>query len=183
MQDEKIILGIDPGTLILGYGLILARSNYQELIYSGIIDMRKISEQHLKMKKIYLNLTKIIDKFHPVDLAVEAPFYGKNVQSMLKLGRAQGVVMAAGISRSMNIFEYAPRKVKMAVTGNGHASKEQVATLITKFLNLTEIPEPYDASDAIAVALCHHFQKKINTNDKGAKTWKEFMRKNPGRVK
>ena len=183
MKSEKTIIGIDPGTNILGFGIISIQGISQKYIYSGIIDMRKISDHHLKLEKIYNSIIQIIDKFQPDELAIEAPFYGKNVQSMLKLGRAQGVVLGAAFSRSIKVFEYAPRKVKLAVTGNGNASKEQVAIMLTKYFKLKTIPEPLDASDAIATALCHYFQKDIKYDDTGAKTWKEFIRKNPQRVR
>jgi len=182
MKKEKIILGIDPGTNILGFGLVSGRVNDLELITAGIIDMRKITDHQQKLEKIYFNILKIIDKFCPNEVAIEAPFYGKNVQSMLKLGRVQGVVMAAALSKSLIVTEYAPRKVKQAVTGNGNASKEQVAVLITQFLRLKEIPEPLDASDAIATALCHFFQNKYNSGDKKSRTWKDFIRKNPDKI-
>ena len=183
MKSDRTIIGIDPGTNILGFGIISISGNKPEYISSGIIDMRKISDHNLKLEKIYNSIIKILDKFHPEELSIEAPFYGKNVQSMLKLGRAQGVVLGAAFSRSLKVAEYAPRKIKMAVTGNGNASKEQVALMLTKFFKLKSVPEPLDATDAIAVALCHYFQKDIKYDDKGAKTWKEFIRMNPKRVK
>lgn len=183
MADNKTILGIDPGTNILGYGIISISGNNPQFVYAGIIDMHKLKYHDEKLNKIYTDIIKILDKFHPSEIAIEAPFYGKNVQSMLKLGKVQGIIMGAAISRSIPFYEYSPRKVKMAVTGSGGASKEQVARLLANFLKLKDIPKPLDASDAIAIALCHHFQGSISSPENKVKTWKEFIRKNPGKIK
>ncbi len=182
MNDNKTILGVDPGTNILGYGIISISKGEPRFIYAGIIDMRKLKEHDKKLNKIYNEITKVIDKFRPDEIAIEAPFFGKNVQSMLKLGKVQGVIMGAAISQSISFYEYAPRKVKMAVTGIGSASKEQVSGIITNYLKLAKPPEPLDAGDAIATALCHYFQNIITHPENKAKTWKEFIRKNPDRV-
>ena len=139
MSKERIILGIDPGTTIMGYGLIQIIDNNPSLIAFGIIDLRKYSDHYTKLKKIFDRVTSLIDQYHPDELAIEAPFFGKNVQSMLKLGRAQGVAIAAALSRSMPIFEYAPRKIKMSITGQGNASKEQVAMLLKSLLKIKEL--------------------------------------------
>jgi len=183
MNNSRKILGIDPGTNILGYGMISISSGNPEFIYASIIDLRKLKSHDDKLSKIYTDIIKVIDEFCPSEIAMEAPFYGKNVQSMLKLGKVQGIIIGAAISKSIPFFEYAPRKVKMAVTGSGSASKEQVAGLLIKYLKLKSAPEPLDATDAIATALCHHFQGNIISPGKKIKSWKEFIRKNPGRVK
>ena len=178
---EKIILGIDPGTAVMGYGLIrIVGSNYQMLQF-GVIHLSKYTSHELKLKKIFDRILGLIDDYMPDEVALEAPFYGKNVQSMLKLGRAQGVAMAAALSREIPITEYAPKKVKQAVTGNGNASKEQVAAMLKTLLKFEETPKLLDATDGLAVAMCHHFQGgKTQVN---AKSWKAFIADNPGRVK
>jgi len=181
--NERIILGIDPGTTIMGYGLIQTKGNDASLIVLGVIDLRKFDDHYLKLKHIFERITGLIDQFHPDELAIEAPFFGKNVQSMLKLGRAQGVAIAAGLSRSLPIFEYAPRKIKMSITGQGNASKEQVALLLKSLLKIKELPSDLDATDGLAAAMCHFYQtnKPISTGD--FKSWKDFINKNPGRIK
>lgn len=180
---ERIILGIDPGTNITGYGVIKNSGTIPELISIGSIDLSKYDDHYLKLKYIFERTLGIIDEYHPDELAIEAPFYGKNVQSMLKLGRAQGAAIAAALSRSLPIFEYAPRKIKLSITGQGAASKEQVASMLMKILNfnLTEIK--LDATDGLAAALCHFYQTNNPVMEKSCKSWKDFMKKNPGRVK
>lgn len=178
---EKIVLGIDPGTNIMGYGLILIKNNTFTLLQFGVIHLSKYTNHELKLKKIFERTISLIDDFSPDEVALEAPFYGKNVQSMLKLGRAQGVAMAAALSREIPITEYAPKKVKQSVTGNGNASKEQVAQMLKTLLKFEETPKLLDATDALAVAICHHFQGGIK-NTKG-KSWKAFITDNPERVK
>lgn len=178
---EKIILGLDPGTTVMGYGVILIQGSKLSVLQLGVIHLSKYSSHELKLKKIFERVSHIIEEFEPDEVALEAPFYGKNVQSMLKLGRAQGVAMAAALTREIPITEYAPKKVKQSVTGNGNASKEQVAAMLQSILKLKEIPKLLDASDALAVALCHHYQGgKAQTS---AKSWKAFISDNPGRVK
>jgi len=180
---EKIILGIDPGTNILGYGILSVRGNELRIIDMGVLHLNKLDGHELKLKKIFEDTLKLIDTHHPDELAVEAPFFGKNVQSMLKLGRAQGVAMAAGLYRSIPIFEYSPRKIKQSITGNGNASKEQVAGMIQNILHLETLPEHLDATDATAAALCHHFQKsgkKKSSGNNGG--WKNFIQANPDRI-
>ena len=185
MENERIILGIDPGTIIMGYGLIRCNNSTKpELLAIGALELHKYDEQFVRLKFIFDRVTSLIDSFHATELAVESPFYGKNVQSMLKLGRAQGTAIAAALSRSIDIYEYAPRKIKLAITGQGNASKEQVATLLQKMINIPEKPSNFDATDGLAVALCHFFQKKQSQeSDKNAKSWKEFVSNNPKRVK
>jgi crossover junction endodeoxyribonuclease RuvC len=180
---EKIILGIDPGTNVMGYGLILITESQYTLLQFGVIHLKKYESHELKLKKIFERITGIIDEFLPDSVALEAPFYGENVQSMLKLGRAQGVAMAAALARDIPITEYSPKKVKQSVTGNGNASKIQVAEMLKTLLKITEIPKLLDATDALAVALCHHFHDgRLQTRGRTA-GWKSFLEDNPDRVK
>ncbi len=178
---EKIILGLDPGTNIMGYGLIAIRGNNVTLLQFGIIRLGKVDSHELRLKKIFDRVLSLIDEYHPDEVALEAPFFGKNVQSMLKLGRAQGVAMSAALFREIPITEYAPKKVKQSVTGNGNASKEQVARMLMTLLAIKEMPKLLDATDALAVALCHHYQHGV-TKPK-VKSWEAFVTDNPGRVK
>lgn len=178
---EKILLGMDPGTTIMGYGVILIKGSRYNLLQYGVIHLSKYSTHELKLKKIFERVRHIIDEFTPDEVAIEAPFYGKNVQSMLKLGRAQGVAMAAVLSRNIPITEYAPKKVKQSVTGNGNASKEQVAAMVKQLLEIDLKPEYLDATDALAVALCHHFSGGAQKS--GSKSWKAFLNANPNRIK
>ena len=180
---ERIILGIDPGTSITGYGVIKTVGNKPELITIGSIDLSKYDDHYLKLKHIFERTAGIIDEYHPDELAIEAPFYGKNVQSMLKLGRAQGAAIAAALSRSMPIFEYAPRKIKMSITGQGAASKEQVAAMLMNILKFKLTNIKLDATDGLAAALCHFYQTNNPVSEKSFNSWKDFMNKNPGRVK
>ncbi len=177
---EKIILGIDPGTSIMGYGIIKAVGNKVSLVDMGTIIMKKITDPYIKLNQIFNSTTELIENYHPDELAIEAPFYGKNVQSMLKLGRAQGVAISAALQRKIPIFEYAPRKIKMAITGMGAASKVQVAGILKNILQYKNELPYYDATDAVAVALCHFYQKDVprgtNYND-----WGDFIKKNPNR--
>ncbi len=177
---DKIILGMDPGTNLMGYGIIHSRKNKLDLIQYGIIHLKKYETHELKLKKIFDRVLSIIDEFNPDEVAIEAPFYGKNVQSMLKLGRAQGVAMAAVLYRNVPIKEYAPKKVKQSVTGNGNASKEQVARMLQNLFRFKDIPKMLDATDALAVALCHLYQDKVSIP--GKKSWKSFLSDNPDRI-
>jgi len=179
---ERIILGIDPGTNILGYGLIFIKDNSIELIKMDIIKLSKIDNQPLKLKKIFETVLEIIEKYKPDELSIEAPFFGKNVQSMLKLGRAQGVAIAAALYRSVPIFEYSPKKIKQSITGNGNASKEQVAAMLTSLLKIKETPESLDATDGLAAAVCHYFQKGTVIKGKSFTGWKSFLSENPDRI-
>ncbi|SEJ48518.1 Holliday junction endonuclease RuvC [Cyclobacterium xiamenense] len=182
-QKEKIILGIDPGTTVMGYGLLLVTGNSYSVLQFGVIHLKKYSDHALKLKKIFDKISGILEEFSPDAVALEAPFYGQNVQSMLKLGRAQGVAMAAALAKEIAITEYSPKKVKQSVTGNGNASKEQVAEMLKTLLNLKELPQLLDATDALAVALCHHFHEgRIQTRGRSA-GWKSFLSENPDRVK
>ncbi|MBK8805357.1 MAG: crossover junction endodeoxyribonuclease RuvC [Bacteroidales bacterium] len=168
----------------MGYALIHVKKTDVSIITLGIIDLEKYSDHYLKLQKIFKRVLSLVDEFHPDEMALEAPFFGKNVQSMLKLGRAQGVAMAAGLSRDLPITEYAPRKVKMAITGAGTATKEQVAAMLLKLLNVNELPNLLDATDALAVALCHYYQISgpLNNIAKGSNSWKDFISKNPNRI-
>jgi len=180
---ERIILGIDPGTNITGYGVIRVAGNKPELITIGVIDLSKLGDHYLKLKHIFDRITGILDEYHPDELAIEAPFYGKNVQSMLKLGRAQGAAIAAALTRSLPIYEYAPRKIKMSITGQGAASKEQVAAMLMYILKFSETKMKLDATDGLAAALCHYFQSGNLQSQKTYSGWKDFVRKNPGRIR
>lgn len=180
---EKIILGIDPGTTVMGYGLILTEGKKYKILQYGVIHLKKYETHELKLKKIFERITGIIEEFAPDSVALEAPFYGANVQSMLKLGRAQGVAMAAALSKEIPITEYSPKKVKQSVTGNGNASKEQVAAMLQTLLGIAELPKLLDATDALAVALCHHFHEgRVQTRGRNA-GWKSFLEENPDRIK
>ncbi|MEA3503995.1 MAG: crossover junction endodeoxyribonuclease RuvC [Bacteroidota bacterium] len=184
-KKERIILGVDPGTNVMGYGLIKITGNHIELISLGVLKLAKLSNHALKLKRIFERVLSLVDEYNPDEMALEAPFHGKNVQSMLKLGRAQGVAMAAGLYRNVAITEYAPRKIKQSITGKGAASKEQVASMVQKLLNFKEEPKYLDATDALAVALCHYFQgDKVEGADSGNYSgWASFVSNNPGRVK
>ena len=179
---ERIILGIDPGTSIMGYGLILEKGSNVSLITLGIIDLSKYDEHAIKLKKIFERTLQIVDEYKPDCLAIEAPFYGKNIQVMLKLGRAQGVAMAAGLYRQVPIFEYSPKKVKQSITGNGNASKEQVAAMLMQLLKFKEVPEFLDATDGVALAVCHSMQKISTTENENFTGWKSFLKANPKRA-
>ena len=153
--SDKIILGLDPGTTTMGYGIIRIRKNKMEMISTGVIHLHKLENHELKLKKIFEKVSFLVEEYLPDEVAVEAPFFGKNVQSMLKLGRAQGVAMAAVLTRDLPIQEYAPRKIKQAITGNGNASKEQVQYMVKNILQLESLPTPLDSSDALAIGLCY----------------------------
>ncbi|MBQ7661964.1 MAG: crossover junction endodeoxyribonuclease RuvC [Prevotella sp.] len=183
-KGEKIILGIDPGTNIMGYGVLRVVDTKAQMITMGVIDLRKLGDGYLKLGHIFERVTGIIDSFLPDELAIEAPFFGKNVQSMLKLGRAQGVAIAAAIRHSVPIHEYAPMKIKMALTGNGTASKEQVAGMLQRLLKIkdNEMGQFMDATDALAAAYCHFLQMgRPETDAPHYKGWKDFVTKNKER--
>ena len=180
-MKEKLILGIDPGTSITGYGLVKIEGNKPMLVQYGIIKLSKFEQHELRLKRIFDRVLQLVDEYHPDEMALEAPFYGKNVQSMLKLGRAQGAAMSAALFREVPITEYAPKKVKQSVTGNGNATKEQVAKMLMSILNFkTEENSLLDATDALSVALCHFYQKGNNRSSK--KSWKSFLSDNPGKI-
>ena len=183
MQADKIILGIDPGTTIMGYGLIHIKGNKMELIQMGVLHLSKLSSHELKLKRIFERTLQLVDEYKPDELAVEAPFFGKNVQSMLKLGRAQGVAMSAALYRDIPIFEYAPKKIKMAITGKGTASKEQVAAMLKSLLNIKEMPKHLDATDGLAAAVCHFFQRNPSGTGEKYTGWGSFLKDNPDKLK
>ena len=182
---EKIILGIDPGTNLMGYGVLRVTGTKPEMVAMGVVDLRRVGDTYLKLKHIYQRVLGIIDSYLPDELAIEAPFFGENVQSMLKLGRAQGVAMAAALGRDIPITEYAPLKIKMAITGNGQASKEQVADMLQRMLRFdkADMPTFMDATDALAAAYCHYLQMGRPTVDKAYRGWKDFIAKNPDKVR
>ncbi len=182
MKIDKIILGIDPGTTIMGYGLINIHGKDMGLIDMDIIHLAKLNSHELKLKNIFEKTLSMIDKYKPDEIAVEAPFFGKNVQSMLKLGRAQGVAMAAGLYRDIPIFEYSPKKIKKSITGNGNASKEQVAAMLKSLLSIKEMPKHLDATDGLAAAVCHFFQDTSETKNKNYTGWKSFIKQNPDKL-
>lgn len=180
-ETDRVILGIDPGTNIMGYGVLHVKGRDVVMEAMGVIDLRKVADIYLKLGRIYERVLGIIDSFHPDEVAIEAPFFGKNVQSMLKLGRAQGVAIGAAINRQVPIHEYAPLKIKMAITGNGSASKEQVAELLRRVLKINETKKVsfLDATDALAAAYCHYLQTSREIHDsKNRGSWKDFAKKN-----
>ena len=183
---DKIILGIDPGTTITGYGILQVTNNKPAVLAIGYLDLSKYDDHYLKLQRIFERVLQLIDQYHPDELAIEAPFYDKNIQSMLKLGRAQGVAIAACLYRSIPIYEYMPRKIKSSITGNGNASKEQVALLLKNILQINDMPQNLDASDGLAVAMCHYYQKIFPVDalsKKVSKNWKDFIKNNPERIK
>lgn len=184
MIEDKIILGIDPGTTVLGYGLIHIKNKKISLINFGVIHLKKLPTHPDKLKRIYDRLDGIINEFKPDEMAIEAPFFGKNVQSMLKLGRAQGVSIAAALRHNIPFEEYTPRRIKQAITGSGQASKEQVASMLQKLLEFNEIPKYLDATDGLAVALCHHYSRGVGEHNKSKSSdWGSFIKNNPDRKK
>ena len=180
---DKIILGIDPGTTIMGFGLIRVNNQAMELIQLHELQLKKYNDHYLKLQKIFNSTIGIIDQFHPDEISIEAPFFGKNVQSMLKLGRAQGVAMAAGLSRQIPITEYSPKKIKMSITGNGNATKEQVAKMLQSLSLIKEIPKNLDATDGLAAAVCHFYNQGRPDNSKTYSGWKAFISQNPKKIK
>lgn len=193
---EKVILGIDPGTNVMGYGLIKVEGKTLEVLEIGAIELQKISDPYAKLQKIYSILTAIVEKYAPDEMALEAPFFGKNVQSMLKLGRAQGVAMAVGVSHDIVIHEYAPRKIKLSITGNGAAAKEQVAAILSKMMRYENNQRYLDATDALAVAVCHYYElskpkleevsqsvkKRKATPRKSSQSWAQFVSQHSNRI-
>jgi crossover junction endodeoxyribonuclease RuvC len=182
---SKIILGIDPGTIVMGYGLITVKGTDVSLLELGVLKPGKIKDTYKKLQLIFNTVSGLITKYQPTDFAIEAPFFGKNVQSMLKLGRAQGVAIAAAMRHGLEVTEYSPKKVKQSITGNGNADKEQVMKMLQSLLNFKETPKQFDATDALAVAMCHHFQSSsiFTKAGKGLKGWDDFLKKNPGRIR
>jgi len=182
---DKIILGIDPGTNIAGYGVIGIKKNQLHYISMGIFDLRSEKNHAMKLQSIFDQCSKLIDIYLPDEFAIEAPFFGKNAQSMLKLGRAQGVSMAAALNRNIPIFEYAPRRIKQSVTGRGTATKEQVAGMVKSLLKLETLHSKFDATDALAIAVCHHFNNKSGKQQSGEhyNSWQSYVAKNPEKTK
>ena len=185
MKTEKIILGMDPGTNIMGYGVLRVVGTKAEMVSMGIIDLRKFEDAYLKLGHIFERVTGIIDAYLPDEMAIEAPFFGKNVQSMLKLGRAQGVAIAAAIKHGVPIHEYAPMKIKMAITGNGSAAKEQVAGMLQRMLHIDpeEMGKFMDASDALGAAYCHFMQMGRPESEAHYRGWKDFVNKNQSKIR
>ena len=183
MNSEKIILGIDPGTTIMGFGLIKVVKKQMHFLQLNELQLKKYDDHYVRLKHIFERTIELIDTFHPDEIAIEAPFFGKNVQSMLKLGRAQGVAMAAGLSREIPITEYAPKKIKMAITGNGNASKEQVARMLQSTLGLKELPKNLDSTDGLAAAVCHFYNAGRVSVGKNYTGWSAFVKQNEKRVK
>lgn len=183
-KPRKIILGIDPGTLITGYGIIECTGNAIALIEMDVLKQSGKKDNYIRLQLIHKKVESLIKKYKPTEFAIEAPFFGKNVQSMLKLGRAQGVAIAAAISAGLPVTEYSPKKVKQAITGNGNADKEQIFKMLQRLLAFKETPKYFDATDALAVAVCHHYQTSspISKITKGFKGWDDYITKNPGRV-
>jgi crossover junction endodeoxyribonuclease RuvC len=184
-RKNRTILGVDPGTMLMGYAIVRSKGSNLELLVMGVIELKKYKSHYDKLSRIYERLDSIIKEYLPEELAIEAPFFGKNVQSMLKLGRAQGVAMAAALSNGLPIFEYAPKKIKTAITGSGSASKEQVANALKLELRIKDMPEYMDATDALGAAVCHFHQTKFisRTAKSGSNDWNSFIKNNPGRIK
>lgn len=178
-----VILGIDPGTNFMGYGVIETTGQKIKCLAVGILDIHKVADPYQKLRMIYDRVSGLARGYSPTALSIEAQFYEKNAQSMLKLGRAQGVAIAAAVNAGLEIFEYEPRKIKLAVTGYGNATKEQVARMLAATLDITEAPDKYDATDALAAAVCHHYQNRIPAAKSGSSSWAAFIANNPDRVK
>ncbi|MFI3323074.1 MAG: crossover junction endodeoxyribonuclease RuvC [Rikenellaceae bacterium] len=176
------IIGIDPGTNKMGYGVLETKGRSAKVVAMGYIDLSKFADPYAKLAHIFSRVSGLIEEYEPEEMALEAPFYGENVQSMLKLGRAQGVAMAAALSRQVDVFEYAPRKIKIAITGTGTASKEQVSNMLQRIFSLKEMPKNLDASDGLAVALCHHYRKTNPLFSAEKSSWDDFVAKNPDKV-
>ncbi len=183
VSKEKIILGIDPGTTVMGFGIIKVVGKKMEFIQMNELLLKKYSDPYTKLKIIFERTLELIDTYHPDEIAIEAPFYGKNVQSMLKLGRAQGVAMAAGLSRQIPITEYLPKKIKMAITGNGNASKEQVAKMLQTTLKLKSLPKNLDSTDGLAAAVCHFYNEGKVEAGRSYSGWESFVKQNADRLK
>jgi crossover junction endodeoxyribonuclease RuvC len=190
-KPVKIILGIDPGTLVMGHGIIAVNGNSMELLEMSVLKLPSKKDNYERLQLIHQHVMLLVKKYKPHEFAIEAPFFGKNVQSMLKLGRAQGVAIAAAMSAGLPVSEYSPKKVKQSITGNGNADKEQVWKMLQHILSLKEKPKHFDATDALAVAICHHFQGKLpipvvpvkKKKATGKNGWSDFIQQNPGRVK
>ena len=182
MQEEQIILGVDPGTTIMGFGIIAINKNSMRMIQMHELLLKKYDNHFLKLHHIFKRTIELIDEYNPDEMALEAPFFGKNVQSMLKLGRAQGVAMAAGLSRELTITEYSPKKIKMAITGNGNASKEQVAKMLQQLLKIKTLPKNLDATDGLAAAVCHYYNMGKLNDKKSYTGWSAYVNQNPKKI-
>ena len=183
-QREKIILGIDPGTTIMGFGLIKVVGNKMSFLLLNELVLNKLDDHYLRLKHIFERTIDLIEKYHPDEIAIEAPFFGKNVQSMLKLGRAQGVAMAAGLSKEIPITEYSPKKIKMSITGSGNASKEQVAKMLQSLLGIKKLPKNLDSTDGLAAAVCHFYNQNNKLSfEKNYSGWIAFIIQNEKRIK
>ncbi|MEM7163684.1 MAG: crossover junction endodeoxyribonuclease RuvC [Bacteroidota bacterium] len=183
MDTDKIILGIDPGTSVMGYGLVAVSKGKTEMINMGVIRLNKLDSHEERLSRIFSRVSGIISEFGPHQMAIEAPFYGKNVQSMLKLGKAQGVAIAAALNANIPYFEYAPRRIKQSITGKGGASKEQVAAMLKNILNIKELPKDLDATDGLAAALCHHYSTRgLNSQNKTYSGWSAFVKQQEKRI-
>lgn len=182
---ERVIIGIDPGTNVMGYGVLGVEGRHTAVIGMGAVKFRASDSHYLRLRRIHESVLGLIEQFLPDEMAIEAPFFGKNVQSMLKLGRAQGVAMVAALSRDMPIAEYEPRKIKMAITGNGAASKEQVQEMLRRILAIdrADLPAELDATDALAAALCHYYESSRPQRTAGPRSWKEFIARNPDKLR
>ncbi len=185
MKKPEVILGIDPGTQLMGYALLKVEGNKTQVLLMDVLKLTQHKDIYQRLEKIHTKVAELIKLYHPQTFAIEAPFFGKNVQSMLKLGRAQGVAIAAAMQAGLTVTEYSPKKVKQAVTGNGNADKDQVWKMLQRLLNIAEKPQYFDATDALAVALCHHYQTSspLAKASKGFKGWDDFIAKNESRVK
>ena len=182
-MDEKIILGIDPGTTIMGFGLIKVKDKKMSLILMNELNLTKYKDHYLKLKLIFERTISLIETYNPDEIAIEAPFFGKNIQSMLKLGRAQGVAMAAGLVREIPIQEYSPKKIKMSITGNGNASKEQVAKMLQNLLKIEKLPKNLDSTDGLAAAVCHFYNSQNSFGEKKYSGWTSFVKNNQKKIR
>ena len=180
---DKIILGIDPGTTIMGFGIIKVKERKMTLIMMNELNLTKYKDHYLKLKLVFERTISLIEGYSPDEIAIEAPFFGKNVQSMLKLGRAQGVAMAAGLSREIPITEYSPKKIKMSITGNGNASKEQVAKMLQNLLSIKELPKNLDSTDGLAAAVCHFYNSNNSLGGEKYSGWSSFIKKNKDKIR
>lgn len=184
MAKEEIILGIDPGTQLMGYALLRIRKGQPQVLLMDVLKLTGQKDIYARLEMIHVRVCELVKLYQPSSFAIEAPFFGKNVQSMLKLGRAQGVAIAAAMQAGLNVTEYSPKKVKQSITGNGNADKDQVWKMLQRILQIEEKPQYFDATDALAVALCHHYQSSSPLAVKGKvlKGWEDFIAKNPSRI-
>jgi crossover junction endodeoxyribonuclease RuvC len=187
LQKPVIILGIDPGTLLMGYSVIEAYKNTFSIKTIEVLKLSSKKDHYQRLQMIHQKIMELVEEFSPNEFAIEAPFFGKNVQSMLKLGRAQGVAIAAAMTKNIPVTEYSPRKIKQSITGNGNADKEQVWKMLQRITALPDKPKHYDATDALAVAICHYFgtknlSEKKSTGSKKSSGWEKFVQQNPGRI-